>query len=235
MKYFRNTMGPFLERPHFTLIEIERICTIELRQAELLPSEPAPIRIERFIEKRFGVSPSYEHMPDGVLGFTEFGPDGVIAIVVSDLLDTEGRDVVQERRLRTTLAHEAGHGLMHAYLFDSANLSIPLLDDSSDGPKILCRDVAGENSSPRQGYDGRWWEYQANKAIGCLLAPRKLTEAVAADFLEPAGQLGLAMLPDHRRDAAARAVGEVFDVNPVVARYRLDEMYPRRDTEQPSL
>ena len=234
MRSYRSKTGPLSERPHFTLNEIEQMCTTELRRAGLLPSEPGPIRIERFIEKRFGVSPSYEVMPEGVLGFTEFGAAGVVAIVVSRLFEAVDGNQMQERRLRTTLAHEAGHGLMHVHLFAAREGSASLLDDGSTSPTILCRDIIGENA-PLKGYDGRWWEYQANQAIGGLLTPRKLVEVVAGEFLEPAGLLGLTILPTHKRDAAARAVAAVFDVNPVVARYRLDEMFPRSDAEHPML
>lgn len=234
MKTYRRNTGPLSEQPHFTLREIEQMCAAELRSAGLLPSEPGPVRIERFIEKRFNVSPSYEDLPDGVLGFTEFGPDGVAAIVVSRLFEVVDGSQVLERRLRTTLAHEAGHGLMHAHLFATGEKPACLFDDGPAGPTILCRDVVGEDA-PRKGYDGRWWEYQANRAIGGLLVPRKLVEVVTAEFLEPAGLLGLPVLPMSKRADAVRAVASVFDVNPVVARYRLDEMFPKRDVEEPTL
>src|SRR5579863_5803611 len=115
MRTRRVKSGPFAERPSFTLDEIDQMCADELRSVELLPSQPEPIRIERFIEKRFHVSPIYESLTAGVLGFTRFDKDGVREIVIaSDLEAAEGTPT--ERRLRTTLAHEAGHGLMHAYL-----------------------------------------------------------------------------------------------------------------------
>jgi hypothetical protein len=116
MKTIRSESGPVGERPHFKPSEIDRICSDELRKHGLFPSSPQPVRIDRFVEKRFGVVPRYEDLPDGVLGYTKFSKNGVNGIVISAALDTEGAKVA-ERRIRTTLAHESGHGLLHAYLF----------------------------------------------------------------------------------------------------------------------
>ena len=111
MKPFRS--GPSSKQPYFTHSQIDQICCDELRNEGLLPNSPEPIRIDRFIEKRFKVSPTYEDLPDGVLGFTRFGKNRVKAVVISAALDAEGGKVA-ERRVRTTMAHEGGHGLLHA-------------------------------------------------------------------------------------------------------------------------
>src|SRR6185437_5356796 len=110
---------PFSERPFYSDSEIERTCTTELSWQSLLPTFASPIRIDRFIEKRFKLVPTYEDLGDGVLGLTRFTAHGVAEIAISRRLDDEvGR--VSERRIRTTLAHEAGHCLLHAHLFTLA-------------------------------------------------------------------------------------------------------------------
>jgi len=101
MKTFRAKTGPFAERPFYEAAEIESICAEELQKLKLYPSDPAPIRIDRFIEKRFGIQPTYEDLPKGLLGFTRFGAKGVAEIVVAKVLDEEGT-VTAERRLRST-------------------------------------------------------------------------------------------------------------------------------------
>ncbi len=186
---------------------------------------PSAIRIERFIEKRFGVTPEYDDLPDGVLGYTRFGKNGVEAIVVAVALDAaEGK--VAERRLRTTLAHEAGHGLLHAYLFALAERPLHLFDkDSQSDHKILCRDVQGEEQKGR-AYDGRWWEFQANRAMGSLLCPRSLVEMALKAYVVPSGSMGAVKLTEADRDQAIRSVSKTFDVNPVVARIRINDLYP---------
>ena len=200
MKHLRAKSGPFLERPHFKPSEIDQICTQELRESGLYPDSPQPIRIDRFIEKRFRVVPEYKELPAGVLGYTEFSKKGAVGIVVSGALDAEGGRVA-ERRIRTTLAHEAGHGLLHAYLFALNERPRGLFDeDSHRRDQILCRDVVGEGAK-RRTYDGRWWEFQANRAMGALLCPRDSLNEALKPYLVPTGSLG----PSRWTRAAAKA------------------------------
>jgi len=224
MKTFRSKSGPFSERPHFEPSEIDRICADELRKQGLYPHSPAAIRIDRFVEKRFGVVPQYEDLPKGVLGFTKFTKNGVEAIVVAAALDAE-EGKVAERRVRTTLAHEAGHGLLHAYLFALDEKPLHLFDvDSHTDHKILCRDVQGEERKGR-GYDGRWWEFQANRAIGGLLCPRALVQEAIKPYLVPTGSLGAVTLDEKITEVAVRTLADIFDVNPIVAKIRINELY----------
>ena len=225
MKTFRSKSGPFSERPHFEPREIDRICADELRKEGLYPNSPEAIRIDRFVEKRFGVVPLYEDLPEGVLGFTKFGKRGVEAIVISAALDAE-KGKVAERRVRTTLAHEAGHGLLHAYLFAIDEKPLHLFDaDSQSDHKILCRDIQGDERKGRT-YDGRWWEFQANRAMGALLCPRALVQEAMKPYLAPSGSLGAVALDEKRREVAVRALADVFDVNPIVTKIRINELYP---------
>ena len=233
MKNFRPKSGPFQERPYYEPHEIERICEDALRHVDLLPSSPGPIRIDRFIEKRFTITPVYEGLDKGVLGFTEFGPKGVQAVVVARALDEEGTKPA-ERRIRTTLAHEAGHGLLHAHLFVLGKQSKPLFGEisKSNALKVLCRDIPNASPGHLPGYNNRWWEYQANRAIGALLLPRALVQAAVAPLLTTQGQMGLQALLASNLDRAAKLLADTFDVNPIVARIRLQEMYPQDDQLQ---
>ncbi len=235
MKYVRTNRGPVNKRPHYTVEEMEEICTTELQRTGLYPDVPAPIRIDRFIEKRFKISPTYDDTGPDILGYSTFGPNGVQAIIIAKQLDEAGA-VSAERRLRTTLAHEAGHCLLHAYLFVEGFRPASLFgDDAPDEPKILCRDVTGLSQSSGRGYDGNWWEFQANKAIGGLLMPRSLVYEAIKPFLESQGLLGLSVLPDTNRPTAERSLAEIFDVNPVVARIRLTDLYSEKNQGQLTL
>jgi hypothetical protein len=223
MKPFRSS--PSSKQPYFTPTQIDQICCDELRKEGLFPSLPEAIRIDRFIEKRFRVSPQYEDLPAGVLGFTRFGKTGVKAVVISAALDAEGGKVA-ERRVRTTLAHEAGHGLLHAHLFALEEIPLHLFDkDSHSEDQILCRDVQGHEQKA-QRYDGKWWEFQANRAMGGLLCPRPLVQEAIKPFLAPAGLLGVEVLDEKRREESVRSLTDIFDVNPVVARIRINELFP---------
>src|SRR5260370_40682208 len=99
MKTFRAKTGPLAERPFYEAAEDESICTEELQKLKLYPTDPAPIPIDRFIEKRFRIQPTYEDLPKGLLGFTRFHSKGVAESVVSKALYA-GETVLAVRRLR---------------------------------------------------------------------------------------------------------------------------------------
>jgi hypothetical protein len=228
--------GPFPERPVYSLEEIEEICSDELRKTDLYPTEPKPIRIERFIEKRFRVTPAYEELPAGLLGFTKFGPSGVERIVVSSSLTSDGSKA-SDRRINTTLAHEAGHGLLHAHLFVSGVESTSLFEGNAgaNSPKIMCRQDGIPGLQKRTNYDGRWWEFQANQVIGALLMPKPLVEKCLNPTLTATGLFGVHKLKAESRDRAVQLLAEVFDVNPIVARIRLGQIFPEKEEAQLTL
>jgi hypothetical protein len=232
VKTFRTSRGPFSERPFFTDQQMESICLEELSKQGLLPKTPGPVRIERFVEKKFGVTVEADDLPPGVLGYTSFGSTGVTGVFVSKELEAEQTKSAQ-RRFRSTVAHEAGHGLLHAYLF-ALQTGTPLFGDLSDpnAPKVLCR---GEAIEPKKGYDGAWWEFQANTAMGHLLMPRPLVTAAVVPHLVSVGTLGGTTIPAERIGDAARDLAEIFDVNPVVARIRLEALYAVANDKQLSL
>lgn len=232
MRTYSSKKGRFGSQPYYKLTEIDRICAEALKGAGLMPDTPEPVRVDRFVEKHFKVVPKYEPLPDGVLGYTKFGASGVTGIVITTALDEEGGKV-SERRIRTTLAHEGGHGLLHAHLFALGEKPRELFEDGHDRPEILCRDVHGTPHQPR--YDGRWWEFQANRAIGGLLMPRNLVIKAAAPFCQPFGGLGLPALAEDKKEDAVQELAQIFDVNPAVARIRLDDQFGQGDNAQLSL
>jgi hypothetical protein len=228
MKTYRVTRGPFGEQPYYEKEDIEGICSGELRKVGLLPSQPEPIRIERFIEKRFRAHPIYEELPPGVLGFTVFDQNGVKEVVISrDLVETN--DKVAERRVNTTLAHEAGHALLHAHLFAFEHQpSLFGNDPDMLGPKILCREeaVQGTRAYKQNRYNGKWWEHQANLTIGSLLLPCSLVQIALNSLLIERGDIGSKVLIPERREEAKRMLVELFEVNLVVAKIRMDDLFP---------
>jgi hypothetical protein len=240
MKTFHPKSGRFTEQPFFKPGEIEDICRDELEKHGLFPSDPEPIRIDRFIEKRFGVSPTYEDLPNGLLGFTRFGAKGVEEIVVARQLDDEGT-IPAERRLRTTLAHEAGHGLLHAHLFALGARPESLFGDglATDALKVLCREgeIEGAPTAGRAAKKKvyRWYEFQADMAMGILLLPKPLVAKALAPFFVSRGLLDQLVLPGERREEAARSLAEIFNVNPVVTRIRLQGLYPASSEQQLTL
>lgn len=232
MKTYRAKSGPFEKRPYFSDSEIEETCSDELRAVGLFPQAPSPVRIDRYIEKRFNVVPTYENLGDGILGLTRFGPNGVKEVIVAKSLEDDGGRPAG-RRIRSTLAHEGGHAIFHTHLFALDAAKKPLFGDFTDpsAPKILCRD----EGEAHVGYKGQWWEFQANRAIGALLLPKPLVELALRDFMVASGLLGLAVFDDARREEAVRLLAEVFDVNPVVGRIRLDQVFGVQNSNQLTL
>lgn len=196
----------------------------------LYPAQPEPIRIDRFIEKRFGRAPDYEDLPPGVLGYTKFGKTGVERIVLCSELAEEESEVAR-RRERATMAHEAGHGLLHAYLFAVETPNSTLFgQDNCSGSQILCREVMGD--APVNRPKSSWSEFQANRAIGGLLLPRKLVTAALQPYMVHAGTLGGSVLDSARRTEVEHTLSTVFDVNPIVARIRLNDLFPAEEGGQ---
>src|SRR5215469_299166 len=175
MRKVPTPSGPFPFQLYFEdLGEIDEICLKALKRQSLLPAEPAPIRIERFVEKEFKTALRYEDLGPDNLGCTIFNSLGAVeAILVSRSLEEQN---TTRRRVRSTVAHEAGHGLLHGSLF----IDSPELGENQR--RILCRseDILLET---QRSYQGRWWEFQANQAIGSLLLPRMLVNA----FLDQPG------------------------------------------------
>ena len=235
MRKYPAKSGPFEKALYFEQEEIEDVCGTALKSVGLYPDKPEPIRIERFLEKKFGLSPEYEDLPVGIMGYTKFGLDGPEKVVLSaSLSDMEGK--TSERRIATTIAHEAGHILFHAELFKrhfQRSSPTPFFMDLEPQPDetraVLCRDIPGA-SGKSSNYSGRWWEHQANKAIGALLMPFGLLEKTVAPFFEATKKQRTfsetPYLELKKREAAILRLAEFFDVNPVVAKIRLAEIYP---------
>jgi hypothetical protein len=232
MNRFRARSGPFEDQLRFSPREIESMCIEALRAAELLPSSPEPIRIERFIEKHFACPVRYKDLGEGLMGCTVFRDTGAIEVVIiSDRLD-DGREV-SDRRVNSTLAHEAGHCLMHASLFmrTSEQRRLGISGENRDNldferRRILCRDSDVGPVGQKRAYDGRWWEWHANRAIGEFLLPVNLVREASVPFVELTPVTKSAYLPATRRVEAGHELAKIFHVNPIVARIRLQDLAP---------
>jgi IrrE N-terminal-like domain len=228
MKTLKARRGPFAEQPYFRLDEIDQMCAIELLNLDLLPTAPSPIRIDRFIEKRFRVTIEYDDLGPDILGLTKFGKGGVTSVVVSRRLD-EDETLVGEQRVRSTLAHEAGHGLLHGPLFAVSGQCALFPEGLSNAPKVLCR------SESQANYRGEWWEFQANCAIGGFLLPKRLVTAAIEPLLTSAGALGSRVLVSGARSEATRLAAEYFAVSRQAAGIRLNALFPEVAIDQGEL
>lgn len=231
MRTRRSTSSPFGTVLYLKRDEIDEMCETALREAKFLPDKPAAIEIDQFIETYFKCHLDFgTDLGADVMGFTFFSPKGAPMVVGVAPALCDG-DKVNDRRVRTTLAHEGGHCLMHPILFmpDIDNSSLFGTNVDVQNRRILCRKQDFES---RSGYDGRWWEVQANCAIGGFLLPKRLFRSACENYLEPVGSLGLKEIPAAKREIAARELAEIFDVNPKVIAIRLDNLFPAVSRQQ---
>lgn len=232
MRVARRQSGPFREQLFYHIDEIDEICSDALKDSGCLPDQPEAIDVERFVEKHFQCDIGYEDLPNGVLGVTAFDTAGrVVSVRVASNLEDGSK--VGERRVRATWAHEGGHGLLHARLFIEVPGENALFNDIQENVanrRFLCRDSDIKPVGTR--YDGRWWEWQANRAIGGLLLPRVLVRQMIDHVLIQSLVTGNATLPAAARAEAEQIVAEKFNVNPIVARIRLAEMFPDKNGAQ---
>jgi Zn-dependent peptidase ImmA (M78 family) len=231
-----RSSGPFPRSIFIPDARIERTCTDALIASGLLPSEPSPIRIDRFIEKQFTVEVGYIDLKKrfgvGVMGACQFSRVGQVHQIFVDLAIGEDDSQLGERRHRSTLAHEAGHGLLHGELFaekfradeEVASFGILNADD--------CESVFAEGFScrglgdPGGGRKNEWWEIQANKAMAALLLPKNLVVTHMRSFLNTPAK------PTLRETCGS--VADVFNVSVTMARYRIENDFLHMQT-QPEL
>lgn len=198
--------------------EIALIAARELEATGLYPARPGPVAIERFVEKRFGFS--YEFAPlDGCLGKTVFGPDGPAEILISERLDRPHKPRV-DRLCRSTIAHECGHGILHAWLYAEvfAAAAPAWKNGKIAGDPLLNRWF---EPPPVRLADGRlpWWEVQANLAAAELLLPRRIFERFC---LETCGlKWKINVMDQEALRYCARRVSEVFHVGYTLAKYQV--------------
>jgi len=98
-----------------TIAEIESLAEAVVRQYQPSALEQLiPFDVEGFfeceLESLTGISTDVRVLPKGLDGYTD---PGMRVCVISSLLYDNADDIVKYRRLRSTIAHEIGHCLLH--------------------------------------------------------------------------------------------------------------------------
>jgi hypothetical protein len=204
-------------RIYYEAAEIDRIMETELRRSHLDRIGPSAVDVDAFIETHLKITPEYVTLPRGVQGATDFSRDGTVRMRISaELSERAGRqEPGAENLIRTTLAHEAAHVLLHRSLFLSQSEA---LFGQVASRQELCRDIDPDG----RGYTGEWWEWQANRGMGALLLPR-------SEIIAIAGPWTAAALRDGRlvQDIARR-----FQVSFKAVCFRLEQIKPAPDPRQ---
>ncbi|MCC6962539.1 MAG: ImmA/IrrE family metallo-endopeptidase [candidate division Zixibacteria bacterium] len=224
MRLSKSKRSPWGKQVYFEDNEFEVMMDCLRGQAGDCFREGCGVDIDLVLLKSLKVEPDFIHLPEGLLGRTKFYPDGSAVVEVSlELAEAAEADIVSRRRLRTTLAHEAGHICCHRDLFirDVATLSLfDKPEEQVQNSTILCREeVIGSRH-----YNGEWWEYQANRCMAALLLPKEILKVQVAAVLEVNRLSDLeAAIKNGRAVSAIRDLADVFDVSVEATIYRLKD------------
>jgi hypothetical protein len=203
VRELRDPNGRMPYRLWYDEAEIDTIMEDELRRSRTARiSGGDAVDIDAFIETHLRITPEYVTLPRGVQGATDFSPDGTVRMRISAALSERAAsgEAGAEHLMRTTLAHEAAHVLLHRSLFLSQSEA---LFGGQSSRQELCRDIR----LVRSGYSGEWWEWQANRGMGALLLPRSEVIGIAGPWTAAALRDGvLVQLIARRYQVSTQAV-----------------------------
>jgi hypothetical protein len=186
------------------------------------------IDVDLVLLKSIGTEADYVDLPAGILGRTIFAPDGQVRIEVSRALSDQAEsDQIARRRLRTTLAHECGHVACHTCLFIRDTETIPLFETGEatargvSRPPIMCR----PEGVGHLGYQGEWWEYQANRCMAALLLPKRMVAESARMRLRDGGfKSGAECVALGHGEVLIREISNEYDVSQAAVLFRLQAL-----------
>ncbi len=211
--------GRFPRRPHWEIDELESRCEevmtpfLEARYGQApvrVPTDALTVLIERDAEELdLDAELSAPAAAEEIHGVTWFFSGAKPRVQINRKLRREFR---RANRYRTTLAHEYGHILLHAWLYERFSRELP----EREPQRCYSRTV-------QAGIDriNDWMEWQAGYISGALLMPQGRVELAARAFGKERG----VALPVHSESADGGAMVErltrLFDVSREAARVRL--------------
>ena len=135
---------------------------------------------------------------------------------------------VVNRRCRSTLAHECGHGLLHTDLFVELWEQKKRTGGFEDSRRLITWRERNENVEGHFTKNSPdWWEYQADRMISALLLPiYPLRVALRGWGHEPESVAATRAWEDPALHAMVR---DTFEVSLAVARIRLERLYGSRE------
>jgi IrrE N-terminal-like domain len=218
VRYVRDVVHGFQERPHYEPSELdamfERAVTGFLKKKYGVADFPITTGdLTTLIEQDVSDLDQYADLTPygaGVEGMTEFPRGGKKPIVrISAAVHR------YENRLRTTLAHEYGHVVLHTYLFAFAERQLKLAPKQKSNAIYCYRD----NMLPLSKTD--WMEWQAGYASGAALMPKSYVTKLMAGLHERFGIYGTVSAEAENGRALISAMIESFQVSRQAAEVRL--------------
>jgi hypothetical protein len=214
VKLIRDRTGRFRERPYYELWELEeRSETVITFLRERygferipVPTEAFTVLIERDAED-LDLSANLSDREHDVFGVTYFlrGKKPHVQIL-RELWEQSWR----VNRLRTTLAHEYSHVILHTWLYD--RLEAPM------GPQTCY----WRTMLPSAGVD--WMEWQAGYLSGALLMPESFIRRAAEAYFR-SREISRTVARDSREAAElTQRTSLIFEVSPEAAAVRLSQL-----------
>jgi hypothetical protein len=216
MKMKRDLTGRFRERPHWEIAELEerseQTITSFLRERYgfdriPVPTEALTVLIERDAED-LDLSATLSDQNYDVFGVTDFERGKKPRVrIARELWEQSWR----LNRLRTTLAHEYGHVMLHTWLYDRK--------DAPTGPQTCC----WQSLLPTGGVVD-WMEWQAGYVSGALLMPESfIKRSVEAYFRKRPKNPPIAKDSREAGELQQR-ISLTFEVSPEAATVRLAKL-----------
>lgn len=217
----------------------------DLRARQLLPDRPREVDVDSLVQKQFGFTPTYRDPGEGILGYIRFGPKKPEVIIIAEALAELGSDTTEHRR-RSTLAHEIGHGRLHAGPFTElvqakrAGCATEYVrSPDSQRPVFACRttDIRDQESAGAPGLAAweRMAEWQANRYMAAVLAPARLVRLAVGEQLGATEAHAKITLDEPQRTRLAPHLSRLFNVSRQLASCRLAELFPESAAGQGDL
>jgi len=211
VRWLRDASGRFPRRPHYEPAELEAVCADLLGQLhQLRPTAGAQAALSTddltvLLEQHAADLDLYAELPADLDAVTDFARGARPRVRVAARLSATARSA---HRLRTTLAHELGHVVLHNFIWwfspdPDPDPGVPF-DPAALSPRCALR---------RQASD--WMEWQANYCAGALLMP---AAALLADAAEPVWERSA------RVQALIRQTAQRFEVSAQAAGIRLRQL-----------
>ena len=152
-----------------------------------------------------------EHGDDSIEGVTQFSPKKIPSVRISKELS---ENPLMKNRLRTTLAHELGHVIIHDPLWQKKFAQLKLDLGSSEKREQICKRTAN--------YDNyNWMEWQANYFSSGLLMPISMVMKLYEDYVVN-NKIFSSMIPDDENGVKLiLSISRQFRVSKEAAKIRL--------------
>jgi Zn-dependent peptidase ImmA (M78 family) len=211
--------GRFPKRPHWKIEEFEALCEertvpfLEARYGQTptrLPTDALTLLIERDAEVLdLDADLIAKNEREEIHGVTTFSPGERPTVEINRHLK---RVLHRANRFRTTLAHEYGHLLLHAWLYEHFRGQI------RNPAPLRCYSRTVEGNVDRLT---DWMEWQAGYICGALLMPKRRVDWLVSAFAKENGLAGLLLRDNMDSGRLIERVTDLFDVSRDAARVRL--------------